>query len=94
MCKKLKVITISRQPSPLQIMKDQNQLENVKYFNLLGSMIANDARCKHETKSRIAMAKASFNKKMALCTSKLDLNLRKKAVKCYIWSITLCGAET
>jgi hypothetical protein len=55
-------------------------------------MIANDARRKHEIKSRIVMAKASLNKKMALCTSKLDLNLRKKAVKCYIWSITLCGA--
>jgi hypothetical protein len=24
----------------------------------------------------------------------LDLNLRKKLVKCYIWSVALCGAET
>jgi hypothetical protein len=24
----------------------------------------------------------------------LDLNLRKKLVKCYIWSIALCGAAT
>jgi hypothetical protein len=39
------------------------------------------------------MAKAAFNKK-ALFTSKLDLELRKKLVKCYIWSIALCGAET
>jgi hypothetical protein len=23
-----------------------------------------------------------------------DLNLRKKLVKCYIWSVALCGAET
>jgi hypothetical protein len=29
-----------------------------------------------------------------LVTSKLDLNLRKKLVKCYILSIALCGAET
>ena len=27
-------------------------------------------------------------------TSKLDLNLRKKLVKCYIWSMALYGAET
>jgi hypothetical protein len=27
-------------------------------------------------------------------TSKLDLNLRKKLIKCYIWSIALYGAET
>jgi hypothetical protein len=40
------------------------------------------------------MAKAAFNKKKTLSTSKLDLNLRKKLVKCYIWSVTLYGAET
>jgi hypothetical protein len=45
-------------------------------------------------KSRIAMAKAAFNKKKNLFTSKLELNLRKKLVKCYIWSIALCGDET
>jgi hypothetical protein len=40
------------------------------------------------------MAKAAFNKKKTLFTSKLDLNFRKKLVKCYIWSIALYGAET
>jgi hypothetical protein len=52
-----------------------------------------DARCTSEIKSRIVMAKAAFNKKNPLLTSKLDLNLRKKLVKCYIWSIALYGAE-
>jgi hypothetical protein len=42
----------------------------------------------------IAMAKAEFNNKKNLFTSKLDLNLRKKVVKCYIWSVALYGAET
>ena len=45
-------------------------------------------------KCRIAMAKAAFNKKKALFTSTLDLELRKKLVKCYIWSIAFYGAET
>ena len=40
------------------------------------------------------MAKAAFNKKRALFTSTLDFELRKKLVKCYIWSIALYGAET
>jgi hypothetical protein len=57
-------------------------------------MITNDARCKREIKYRISMAKAAFNKNNALFTSKLGLNLRKKLVKCYIWSIALYGAET
>ena len=40
------------------------------------------------------MAKAAFIKKRALVTSTLDMELRKKLVKCYIWSIALYGAET
>jgi len=54
----------------------------------------NDGRCTCEIKSRIAMANAAFNKKRALFTSTLDLELRKKLVKCYVWSIALYGAET
>jgi hypothetical protein len=90
---KTKAMRISRQPSPIKIMIDQKQLENVEYFNYLGSMITNDARCTREIKSRIAMTRAAFNKKKALFTIKLDLNLRKKLVKCCIWSIALYGAE-
>ena len=40
------------------------------------------------------MAKAAFNKKRALCTSTMDLEMRKKLVKCHIWSMALYGAET
>jgi hypothetical protein len=40
------------------------------------------------------MAKAAFNTKRTLFTSTLDLELRKKLVKCYVWSIALYGAET
>jgi hypothetical protein len=69
---KTKVMRISRQPYQIKIMADQKQLENVEYFNYLGRMIANDARCTREIKSRIAMAKAAFNKKKTLFTSKLD----------------------
>ena len=57
-------------------------------------MLTDDGRCICEIKSRIAMAKAAFNKKKNLFTSKLDLNLRKKLVKCYVWSMPLYGAET
>jgi len=75
------------QPSGIQIMIDQKQPENVEYFNYLGSMIANYARCTCEIKFRIAMAKAAFNKKKAVFTSKLDINLKKKSVKCSILGI-------
>jgi hypothetical protein len=39
------------------------------------------------------MAKAAFNKKKILFTNTLDLELRKKLVKCYIRSISLYGDE-
>jgi hypothetical protein len=91
---KIKVIRISRQPLPVKIMIDQKQLENVKCFKYLGSILTNNRRCTCEIKCRIAMAKAAFNKKRTLFTSTLDLELRKKLVKCYIWSIALYGAET
>jgi hypothetical protein len=57
-------------------------------------MLKNDGRCTCEIKSRIALAKAAFIKKMALFISTLDLKLRKKLVKCYICSIALYGAGT
>jgi hypothetical protein len=90
---KTKTMRISRQPTPLQIKIDKKPVENVEAFICLGSMIKFDARCTREIKARIAMAKAAFNKK-TLFTSKLDLELRKKLVKCYIWSIALYGVET
>jgi hypothetical protein len=80
MWKNSKVMGILRQPSPLWITKDQRQLENVEYFNYLGSMIIKDARCTLKIKSRIAMAKAAFNKKN-LFTCKLEANLRKKLLR-------------
>jgi hypothetical protein len=75
-------------------MIDQKQLENVESFKYLGSILTNDGRCTCEIKYRIAVAKAAFSKKKALFTSTLDLELRKKLVKCYIWSIALYGAVT
>ena len=82
---KTKVMRILRQLFPLKIMIDQKQLENVESFKYLGNILTNDGRCMCE----IAVVKAAFNKKRALFTSTLDLELRKKLVKCYIWSIVL-----
>jgi hypothetical protein len=91
---KTKVMRISRQPFQVKLVIDQKQLENVESFKYLGSMLTNDGKCTGEIKFSFAMAKATFNKKRAVFTSKMDLELRKKLVKCYIWSIALYGAET
>ena len=94
MWEKTKVMRISKQPFPAKIMINQKQLKNVESFKYLNSMSTNDGRCTREIRSSIAMAKAAFNKKRALFTSTLELDLRKNLVKCYIWSMALYGAET
>jgi hypothetical protein len=78
----------------VQIMIDQKEPENVEYFSYLVSIITNEAICTREIKSRIDMAKAVFNKMKALFIRKLDVNLRKRLIRCYILSIALYGAET
>jgi hypothetical protein len=75
-------------------MVDQTKLENMESFKYFGSILTNDGRCTCEIKCRVAMAKAEFNKNRTLFTSTLDLGLRNKLVKCYVWSIALYGAET
>jgi hypothetical protein len=75
---------ISRQPSPVKIIIDQKQLENVKSFKYLGSILTNDGRCTCKIKCRIAMAKATFNKDKTLFSFFLNLELSKKLVKCYV----------
>jgi len=60
--------------------------------NYLGSAITNDARFTREIKSRIAMADAVFNE-MALFTSRMDLNLRNKLTKRFVWNIVLRDGE-
>ena len=69
-----KIMRISRESFPVQIMIEQKQLEYVEYFNYFGSMITNDARCTREIKSKTAITKAAFNRKKNNFTSKLHLN--------------------
>jgi hypothetical protein len=78
---KTKVMRISRQSSPMKIMRDQKQLENVENFNYLGRMITNDTRCTREIKSRIAMAKAAFDKEKTF-HQQTGLKFKEETIKC------------
>ena len=90
---KTKIMRISTQPSQVQIMVDKKWIMwNIS--TVKGSMMTNDARRTPEIKCRIVMAKAAFNKEKTLYISKLDLKLRRKVRKCYIWTAAVCVAET
>ena len=79
---------------PFHFSHNERAPVQMECFKYLGSTLTNDGRCTCEIKSKIAMAKAAFSRKKTLFTRKLDLNLRKELIKCYIWSMALYGAET
>ena len=80
---------------------DKNQL--IKKFNSLRTNFRNESKrikdsekCGTGAEDLVEQALWYFEEMKFFIpfTSKLDLNLRKKLVKCYIWSMALYGAET
>ena len=93
--KKTKVMCISRKGGEkMKIYIDAQEVEQVKQFKYLGSVISEDGYCDQDLKSRIAMGKNAFMAKKTLLTSRMDLELRKRIVKSTVWSVALYGAET
>jgi hypothetical protein len=91
--KNTKLMIISRQLSLVQNIIDRKQLENVEYIKYFGITRRQMIQGAREIKSIISAVKSAFSKKTDF-TSNLNLTLRKKLVKSYVWSIVLCGAET
>ena len=50
--------------------------------------------CCQEVKQKIAMSKEDFNIKRNIFCWPLEKELRKRLVKCFVWSLVLCGAES
>ena len=78
----------------LNIRIDGHEVDEVKEFCYLGSKITNAGWSKQDIKSRLAMAKEAFLAKRSLLISNIGLNLRKKFLRVYVWSIALYGSET
>jgi hypothetical protein len=70
------------------------ELKEVDHIKYLGSVLTRDGYFTREIKIRIAIAKEAFNRKLSLLASKINIELRKKLVTCYVWSIALYGSET
>ena len=88
------VVIVSRNIELLHNKLNNRELKEVDYFKYLGSVLTRDGYCTREIKMRVVIAKEAFNRKISLLTSKLNIGLRKKLVRCYVWSITLYGSET
>jgi hypothetical protein len=94
---KTKVMTIGKNDEDdekTEISLDGKEVEEVDSFKYLGSWITAEGRSDKEIGCRIGMAKKAWGDKRKLLTGSLDIGLRKRLMKAYIWSIALYGCET
>ena len=67
-----KKMIVLRQPSPVQVMIGQEQLEHNDYLNYLASLTKCVEKIYARKRIRTAKAKVAFNKKVAPFNRKLD----------------------
>ena len=68
------------------------QVENFKY---LGSIISENTNCEKEIKTKIGVAKTAFGKMKKMLTNiPMNMDLRLRLLRCYVWSTLLYGCET
>ena len=68
---------------------DNEKIGEISEFCYLGSRITRDGRCNSNNRSRIGQAKIPFAKIPQLLVSNIDLEIRKKLLKTYVWSVAL-----
>jgi len=66
----------------------------VQEFWYLSSLISDDGYCEKKIISRIGMAKKVFQGKRKLLTGKMNLELKKRIVKCLVCSSATYAVET
>jgi len=93
---KTKTMRISKEEeeTEMKITINGEEVEQVKSFCYLGSVITTDARCHSDIKRRIALGKDAFTKRGELMRGGLSKNLKKRLVKTLVWSVVLYGSET
>jgi len=80
----------------LKIYVGEQQVDQVSQFRYLGSLISEDGYCIKDNRSRIKMAKKGFVEREKLFTDKMNLELKKRVMKCrpIAWNVALYAAET
>ena len=70
-------------------------IEQKDSFKYLGSWITSDGRSNKDIKCRIGMAKSTFvEMKSIFCAKKIGIRIKKRLMKCYIWSVLTYGCES
>ena len=95
--KKTEVVVASKNPEPpnCNIIINNTRIKQANNFVYLGSTISQDARPNREIERRILIAKNSFNSmKNLLTNNRMNIQTRVRALKTYIWSTLMYGAES
>ena len=70
------------------------EIENVNESRYLGALISDDERDQKKIRTRIDMAKNTFNNiKNVLGNRTMDLILRKRIIRCYVWTVLKYSRE-
>ena len=93
--KKTKTMVITKKDrSPIVCVRLNEEIEQVDDFVYLGSLTNWDGKQDKEIRRRIAIAYTNMRKLKKLLTNmQISMTLRKRFVKCYIWSTLLYGCE-
>ena len=78
----------------MHIEVGNRELKEVYHFKYLGDILTRNDYFTREIKIRIAITKKAFSRKISLLTRKLNIELRKKLVRYFVWSIALYDSET
>ena len=94
--KKTKTMVVCHDETPdVRIVINGQVLEQVKKFKYLGQWITDDGRCQCQTKIRLEIGNSTFMKMTDVLTSrKLNLEIRKQLVRCYVLSTLLYASES
>ncbi|XP_047482497.1 uncharacterized protein LOC125034639 [Penaeus chinensis] len=93
--KKTKVMRINKNgEGDVTIKLNGKNLEQVKSFQYLESILTSNGYCSTEIRLRIALAKVAFNSRRELLTKKFNLRLKKRMIKTLVCSVLLYGSES
>ena len=91
---KTKVMCVSKESKEIKVKLDGKWVQQVKRFTYLGTIITSNGYTIEDIKTRIALAKKKFAERREILSGDVSIELRKRLVKCLVWSVATFGAET
>lgn len=76
------------------MMASEVKVQEVETFRYLVRILTDDQSQEEEIKASLDKAKEVFNKSKRLFYSSMNLETRKRSVKCYLWSILVYASST